>query len=95
MTRMVVTACLILTTSIVLLFPVLNIEQAQQTGCCKPCATEITFADRVEGSLRAAEAAASALTHAAISSIRTLVCLGETAVEVYRVLNGPAADEKV
>jgi len=90
MLRMVVTACLVFVTSIVLDFPVIEIERVQDgAGCRARDAVGCSFARHAEGDLKTIETVASAFAHAAVSGIRTLICLGETTVEVYRVLNGP------
>ena len=90
MLRMVVTACFVLVISIIFVFPVIEIEQAQHgTGCRARNAMGCSFARHAEAELKAIETVASALAQTTVSSVRTLICLGGTSIEVYRALNGP------
>ena len=90
MLRMVVTACLVFVTSIVLDFPVIEIERVQDgAGCRARDAVGCSFARHAEAELKAIETVASALAQTTVSSVRTLICLGGTSIEVYRALNGP------
>ncbi len=96
MVRVVVTICMVMVTAIVLLFPAFEIEPMRgaacgtlSAACDAQAAPGESFSIRIEGDLHAIEAAAAAVAGAAVSSVRTLICLGETTVEVYRVLNGP------
>ncbi len=95
MLRMVVTAYLVFVTSIVLVFPVIEIERVQDgAGCEARGAADCSIARQAEADLKAIETVASALAQVAVSGIRTLICLGETTIEVYRVLNGPTPSER-
>jgi hypothetical protein len=95
MLRMIVMASLVLVTAIVLVFPVVQIESGQDGACCSAerhpgcCVT-----GRAGRDLKAIETVVSAFTRAAVSGIRTVICLGETTIEVYRALNGPAPTER-
>jgi hypothetical protein len=91
MVRMATNTCLIVVMSIVLLLPVIDIDQVSvdQDGRSSKT-TRTSFVDRVESDLKAVQTAASALSNAAVTGVRTLICLGETTVEVYRALNSPA-----
>lgn len=95
MLRMIVTASLMFVTSILLVFPVIEIERVPAGGSCgAPGSAGCSIVSQVHEELKAVETVASAFAQAAVSGIRTLVCLGETTVEIYKVLSGPAPDER-
>ena len=92
MVRMVVNACLIVVMSIVMVLPVTRIDQATpMPNQSQAEGSKFCFVDRVETDLRVVQVAASALTEAAITGIRTVICLGEATIDAYRVLSGPPA----
>lgn len=92
MFRMLMTASLAFLSTIVLALPLVQIEKVPAgSSCAAGGGSGCSIARNAEEDLRTIETVASACAQAAVSSIRTVVCLGKTSVEVYRILSGPAS----
>lgn len=95
MLRMLVTVCMAFVTSIVLALPIVQIERSPAgSGCAAGDGSGCSLARSAEEDLRTIETVASACAQAAVSSIRTVACLGKTTVEAYRILSGPAPSDR-